>query len=176
MSAIRAYATEVFKQTWFRIFAFLGFISTVATFVPRLQDNQALLSWLAGACIFSGYVVANYRIYRKYAVGLSQLRPVIEELKFNSKRLEKITAVTASELRDDTWTSVALNASSIPDEVYKLLSKTYMNIRGAKNIKQSISAVPLGVDIGPEAIRIEEILEELRRILPEVIKKLETLK
>src|SRR3982074_2058157 len=104
---LREYVGEILKETWFRIFGLLGAISTSATFLPQLQSPRVVRP-LGIAAMFVGYVVANYGIYARYANGVRARRQeLLGELRFNAERLQRITAVTASELRAESWQTIS---------------------------------------------------------------------
>ena len=122
----------------------LGAISTSATFFPRLQI-PTILRFLGIAAIFVGYVVANYRVYARYANGVRARRQeLLDELRFNAGRLQTITAVTASELRAEGWQAASATSLGISETLRSRVNNFYMNVRRAKEIKQTINAVPVG--------------------------------
>src|SRR2546422_645924 len=104
MRTFLSYIRDLAKEVFFLAVFLLGIGSTIATFIPSLQ-NWTLVRWIGLACVLLSFVGANYRLYLKYAGRASHriIRNLIDELEANHEMLRSLKFATAPSLHDEMW-------------------------------------------------------------------------
>jgi hypothetical protein len=161
------YTKEILHELIKLIYFWLGFLSIILTYFPPLRDYHIplLFGWIV---VLISFFHAGFNIYRRhvYSIPLEQL---ICELEHNETELIHMKAISASVLHIDIWESYKDKMSILPSNLTYELSKVYMNIKGAKDILSKITQLAPGLDIKPEQDKYYELLEKIKKGLPNII-------
>lgn len=179
MKRIFAYLKELSTETFFLVIFLLGLGSTIATYIPSI-NSIIDLKWFAYLAIPVSFIGANYRVYVRLTAKNyhALLQNIINELWGNQRALQSMVYATPLTLRDEAWTEGG--SQNIPEISVDLRSKIndcYKNIRGAKEIHQSLQRVPLTpdgspLDSGPELTAMYDLLEKAKENIQNIIKEL----
>ncbi|MCH8042059.1 MAG: hypothetical protein IH977_17225 [Nitrospinae bacterium] len=164
------YLVELLKEAIPLTLFSVGVITFLSSyFIPSLKG----LPWIGWFCMAIGFVLANFRLYKRYTPELFPkiLNQILDELTYNSDLLQHIKWSTTPALRDDAFQSASNQLSSLPDDVRTQLTEVYRKIGSVKAIHTSIQSLEHS-NTGTEQMDIEGILESLQASIPTVSHRL----